>query len=111
MFVSFEQTRNFGVSKKGVHTFEETGVQDVRFIHDETDLFALAAGTTEDSTEIFVEVLTGIFIRYLDLEDAQTIHPGDETRESSLRIEGKLISNQSQSLGKLDLPFHYHRHQ
>ena len=77
MFISFEQTGNFGVSKKGVHTFEETRDQDVRFIHNETDFFALAASTTEDITEILVEVLTGIFVRYLDLEDAQTIHPGE----------------------------------
>ena len=77
MFISFEQTGNFGVSKKGVHTFKETRIQDVRFIHNETNLFALAAGTTEDGTKILVEVFTGIFVRYLDLEDAQTIHPGE----------------------------------
>ena len=39
-------------------------------------------------TQIIVEVDRGVLIIHLDREDAQTVHPGDETREHGLTTTG-----------------------
>jgi hypothetical protein len=85
VLVSFEESGNLGVGEKGVHPLEEAGVEDVGLVHDEADLLALATSSTKDGSEILVKVFAGVGIRDLDLEDAEAVHPGDETRECRLR--------------------------
>ena len=36
--------------------------QQVRLVHDEADLLALATGTTEDRPEILVKVFAGVLV-------------------------------------------------
>jgi hypothetical protein len=80
VLVTLEKTWNFSVGKKSVHSFQETRIENVRFVHDEADLFTLGAGATKDGPKIFIKVFSGILVGHLDLEDAEAIHPGDETR-------------------------------
>ena len=47
---------NLSVSQECVHTFQKAGVQDVRLVHDEADLLALAARTTKDASQVFVKI-------------------------------------------------------
>ena len=80
VLVAFEETRNFSVGKEGVHPFQETRIKDIRFVHDEADLFTLSTSTTEDGPKILIEIFSSIFVGDLDLEDTEAIHPGNETR-------------------------------
>jgi hypothetical protein len=67
VLVALEQTRNLGVGKESVHAFEETGIENVGFIHDETDLLALATTSPEDIAQVLVEIFTRVFAVDLDL--------------------------------------------
>ena len=80
ILVSFEETRNFSVGEESVHSFQETRIEDVRFVHYEADLFTLGSGTAKDSSKILIEVFSGILVGDLDLEDTEAVHPGNETR-------------------------------
>ena len=80
VLVSFEETRNFSVGEESVHSFQETRIEDVRFIHYEADFFTLGSSTTKDSSKILIEVFSGVPVGDLDLEDAEAVHPGNETR-------------------------------
>jgi len=80
VFVSFEETRNFGVGEESIHSFQEARIEDVRFVHYEADFFTLGSRTAEDSPQIFVEVFSGVLVGDLDLEDAEAIHPGNKPR-------------------------------
>jgi hypothetical protein len=78
MLVSFEESWNFGVRKESVHSFEESRVENVRFVHDEGDLLSFATCSSEDSSEIVVEIFPSVLVVNVDLEDAETVHPCDE---------------------------------
>ena len=80
VLVALEETRNFSIGEESVHSLQETRIEDVRFIHDETYLFSLSASATKDGSKVFIEVFSGILVGHLDLEDAEAIHPGNETR-------------------------------
>ena len=80
ILVSFEETRNFSVGEESVHSFQETRIEDIRFVHYEADLFTLGSGTAKDSSKILIEVFSGILVGDLDLEDTEAVHPGNETR-------------------------------
>ena len=75
MLVTFEQTGDFCVSKEGVHPFEESRIEHVRFVHDEANLLAFASGAAENGSKILVKVGTRVFVGDFDLEDAETVHP------------------------------------
>ena len=79
VLITLEQTRDFSTGGKGVHALKETEVKNVGLVHDEADLLALASGATQDNTKILVKVFASIFIRDLDLEDAETIQPGNKS--------------------------------
>lgn len=89
VLVSLEQPRNLGVGKQSVHPLQETRVENVGLVHDETDLLALAPRTTEDSPEILVKVFTGVLVGDLDLEYAEAVHPSNETRQCCLNRQGQ----------------------
>src|SRR5690606_30712089 len=91
--VALKQTGNFGVGKKGVHTFKESRVKHVRLVHDETDLFTLAPTSSEDLSQIVVKVFSRILSVNLDLEDLQTVHPRDESRQRSLQLLATTLLN------------------
>ena len=80
MLVALKETGNFSVGKQRVHPLKEARVEDVRLIHDEADLLALAAGAAEDCAKILVEVIAGVLVRDFDLEDAEAVHPGNKAR-------------------------------
>lgn len=80
IFVALKKTRDLGICQECIHAFKEAGVQDVGFIHDETNFFALATGSAKDSSKIFVEVCSSILIGYLDLVDTEAIHPRNKAR-------------------------------
>jgi hypothetical protein len=80
VFITLEKARYLSVSEEGVHAFQETRIEDIRLVHDETNLFALATGTTKNSAQIIIEIFTSVLVRYLDLKNAQTVHPSHETR-------------------------------
>jgi hypothetical protein len=84
VFVTFEQTRNFGVGQKGVHALEETRVENIGLVHDETDLLALASRSTEHIPKVLIEVFSSVLVGDLDLEDTEAVHPGHEARQRGL---------------------------
>lgn len=54
----------------------------VRLVHDEANLFALAASTSQHMSEIFVKVFATVFGVHFQLEDSQAIEPSNKARQS-----------------------------
>lgn len=54
----YEKLVHLSVGQQGVHTLQEARVQHVGLVHDEGDLLVLAAGTTQNRTQVLVKVLT-----------------------------------------------------
>ena len=53
-----------------------------------------AAGATQHAAQILVEVLRRVLVVHFDLEDAETVHPGDEARQR--RLAGAARADQQQ---------------
>src|ERR1700722_16932944 len=62
ILVSFKQSGYLSIGKKSIHAFQEAGVKNVRLVHNETDLLALAASSAENYTEILIEIVPRVFI-------------------------------------------------
>lgn len=63
--VQCDEGSYLSVGQQGVHSLKEARIQHIGLIHDKGDLFILATGATQHSTQILIEVLPGVFPVYL----------------------------------------------
>ena len=80
VLVAFKQTGYFAVRQQRVHALEESRVENVRLVQDEHDFLAFGPRAPQHAPQVVVEVLARVVVVHFDLEDAETVDPGDEAR-------------------------------
>lgn len=48
------------ISQQGIHAFQETGVEDIGLVHNESDLLIFAARSSQHCSQVFIKILTRV---------------------------------------------------